>query len=1076
MKSILIRLGLAALVLGTLAGCGGGSNASQGASGTPSALGAGAPGVPGNAAVVSVNKNVLSAADWQALRPVATIQSVSFASGVVVQFSVADQNGSPVMGLGGSSNNPTQTNINHVPANFNIAFTLDKLVPASNGAPSRWVSYNVTSPATTSTPASAVVVDGGISWTAGRPSSDSNGTLVDNGNGTYTYTFLRNITRTQSIIQNIINALPTGWTVTSGGVTTPYNAADLAPADLGYVPTATHRLGIIISGSQPGTGTATPTASTSTTSPNPVPLVYTYNGYYDFVPAGGTPANTRVIVTAGACDGCHDNVTQKRGIGHISIAGTSAETINGVSVTVPNGVPPGAYVGRNDPNLCVTCHTDQMKFGNVAATPTTNSDGSPAYQNDSTHNYARTASGVVGLDTAAVNYPLMIHQTHMGNQLIRYGYNLVGNCKGDSLAANGAQCFNQVGLPQDQRDCTKCHDGSATKSNGSTNANQTTDGDNWKNVPNRLACGACHDGINFATGTGITLADRDADLANKVAVGTTQSGHGGGAQADDSACSTCHTPATIATVHATPYDTLNSVALQSGVDTLAYNIGSVTVNASGQPVITFQILVNGTAVSSFAAATLVTNSSSGAVQVDPNFAPIPANPELVGASNLSFYAAYAVPQDGVATPADYNVSASASLANLLVASGSPQAGSITGPVGGWFTATLTGDMVGQPKTGTCKQNTGTSAITGNCVNPSPIHIPANATMVTGAIIGGLVEQGLAAYPYTAAVNGVGNSGGLGVTGVIAKQTASACNQAGITATQKTNCTTSRRVIVALSNCNNCHDRLGTSPVFHNISGTLGGAGYRNDPTACNFCHNANKMDNGFAVDSSTWMHGIHGASKRTVPFANNDGDFSTVLYPGQLKDCTQCHMPNTVNFGSGDSAQGGGNNGGTLAPNLLWSSVAYGKIATPANATFAVTNPQLSKTTDPVLNTSPWVTVGANYGNAFTFASQSAVLPSVTPASGSATSAVVVTNPLGQSVAADPNTLVNSPIASACSACHTDPTAWDHMRTNGGVLYGARGTYITPNITNGALVSPEACLACHGQGAIMDTAVIHQTQ
>ena len=52
-----------------------------------------------------------------------------------------------------------------------------------------------------------------------------------------------------------------------------------------------------------------------------------------------------------------------------------------------------------------------------------------------------------------------------------------------------------------QRMCSKCHD--------NTKAAQA---DNWKTKPSRLACGACHDGINWATGTGTTLADKAEGL------------------------------------------------------------------------------------------------------------------------------------------------------------------------------------------------------------------------------------------------------------------------------------------------------------------------------------------------------------------------------------------------------------------------------------------------------------------------------------------------------------------------------------------------------------------------------------
>ena len=119
----------------------------------------------------------------------------------------------------------------------------------------------------------------------------------------------------------------------------------------------------------------------------------------------------------------------------------------------------------------------------------------------------------------------------MGEDLVKQGYHY----NNDDLGL-----FNEVKFPQDIRNCTKCHDGSANA------VHKTADGDNWKNVPSRLACGACHDGINFATGKGITLAD-----AALIALGKTPSGvgHIGGAKADDSQCALCHDATTIPVYH-----------------------------------------------------------------------------------------------------------------------------------------------------------------------------------------------------------------------------------------------------------------------------------------------------------------------------------------------------------------------------------------------------------------------------------------------------------------------------------------------------------------------------------------------
>jgi OmcA/MtrC family decaheme c-type cytochrome len=323
--------------------------------------------------------------------------------------------------------------------------------------------------------------------------------------------------------------------------------------------------------------------------------------------------------------------------------------------------------------------------------------------------------------------------------------------------------------------------------------------------------------------------------------------------------------------------------------------------------------------------------------------------------------------------------------------------------------------------------------------------------------------------------------GLHVTGTLAKMVAS-----GYTA---------RRVITATALCNNCHDKLGNSraatdavyakfdgmsPAFH--------SGDRNDPTACNFCHTANRVDSGtgWQVNTSTWIHGIHGGSKRTVTYGGAGYDWSTVLYPGQLKDCSQCHLPNTVNYGNGSSGQGGGYTGGTLQSSLLWTTTTTGNAPTAASAvastnaaSYAVVNPQLAKVTNTQMKTSPYVTYGAVYGSAFS-------------------TTVNAVSAVATYVQAAATTLVNSPVTSACFACHTDSTATNHMKTNGGVINGVRansfGTAVADPLSTGSVINPatgaasavvgtvnplqnnEGCLACHGQGVFMDAAVIHQTQ
>src|SRR5664279_3756455 len=63
---------------------------------------------------------------------------------------------------------------------------------------------------------------------------------------------------------------------------------------------------------------------------------------------------TRTIVLKDSCSACHAG----KGIGHVSTTSAS------------NGIPAGSFVGRNNPNFCVTCHTDQTKFGFAPVTTT----------------------------------------------------------------------------------------------------------------------------------------------------------------------------------------------------------------------------------------------------------------------------------------------------------------------------------------------------------------------------------------------------------------------------------------------------------------------------------------------------------------------------------------------------------------------------------------------------------------------------------------------------------------------------------------------------------------------------------
>ena len=61
-----------------------------------------------------------------------------------------------------------------------------------------------------------------------------------------------------------------------------------------------------------------------------------------------------------------------------------------------------------------------------------------------------------------------------------------------------------------------------------------------------------------------------------------------------------------------------------------------------------------------------------------------------------------------------------------------------------------------------------------------------------------------------------------------------------------------------------------------------------------------------------------------------------------------------------------------------------------------------------------------------------------------------------------------TPATAACSSCHVDTLATEHMMQNG-------GSYTAVKDANGHIVggSQETCVVCHGKGAVADVAVVH---
>lgn len=150
---------------------------------------------------------------------------------------------------------------------------------------------------------------------------------------------------------------------------------------------------------------------------------------------------------------------------------------------------------RVDPNYCVVCHNP----------------GSTDY-----------ATG------NAIDFKLMVHKFHMGKRLTQ------DYAVGSAVAREDLGGGNIAGVlyPQDQRNCVKCHDGSATA------VHKTAQGDNWKTMSGKNACWACHDKYD-----GIKFPGNDWQLAHTPYATLFTPSLANPDGTPDSVCQTCHNDA-----------------------------------------------------------------------------------------------------------------------------------------------------------------------------------------------------------------------------------------------------------------------------------------------------------------------------------------------------------------------------------------------------------------------------------------------------------------------------------------------------------------------------------------------------
>lgn len=97
-------------------------------------------------------------------------------------------------------------------------------------------------------------------------------------------------------------------------------------------------------------------------------------------------------------------------------------------------------------------------------------------------------------------------------------------------------------------------------------------------------------------------------------------------------------------------------------------------------------------------------------------------------------------------------------------------------------------------------------------------------------------------------------------------------------------TAPRRQVVATAKCAACHKDL---TIVHN--------GARANTQECVICHNPMLSDgtSGQSVNFAVQIHSIHRGENLANPYVLGSTNFQSVRFPGDLRDCTTCHLAGT---------------------------------------------------------------------------------------------------------------------------------------------------------------------------------------
>ena len=611
-----------------------------------------------------------------------------------------------------------------------------------------------------------------------------NATLTENAAaGYYTYQAAVDVTKTNASAINTASGVAVstnGLVVTMDGKTVHRAALQLCYAD--PVTNAIVKVNPYIDFTIAANGTVTPV-----------------------IDSQGNLAAAKKVVDRVACNECHQNFAAPHG-------GNLAAPQVGV----------GALV---EPQVCDICHNPgSQEFDN---------NGSSIDMKLMSHKFHM---GITPVQSLSVTSSTSLSHVTQLTQDYAVGTAIARKTDSVSHAVTG------VTFPGEIRNCSKCHDGSATATV------QTAQGNNWKTQVSKNACFACHDNYKVAGSDWQIAHSSVPSIYSSFTLTNPDS-------IPDSLCANCHGDATgllnTAAMHTIPEWSLAANYL--------YNIWSTKVNSDRTVTVEYSVSnpTNGTDYDllNFNQYKYVSGTTNTFVFGGLNM--------LIGWGTDDYTNAGAIGRPWASSCVP-NVSCNAS--------GLPQAASAVAGVPN--TNGVAGTLIarGQPVALNVLFDSSVKRVgSTNHFTVTSTPIPATATgSGVAALVGSINLQNNTTTNFVVPVTSVASYFSLGSTPVVA-----------------------RRTVVAQANCNVCHDQN-----LHNH----GHSGSYTTPEVCVICHNGNNPLNGTVVsggvvtqyaESTHLKRMIHMMHKTQA--TNNNFPAQTALTGafGDLSNCNMCHVNNS---------------------------------------------------------------------------------------------------------------------------------------------------------------------------------------